>query len=197
MRPSTLLIPAALCAAQTTSTEPGYNGFPSYITSTVPSNETLSFGKYYAVLNLDLINGIIGDVPTTPAGAKWVSNVAHWIDAVHALPSVPLTIFTRIYYANSKKPELGTSNDPVPFAMAGGTLGTMTDNLTQIYPAFHPDPAKGDLTLQKTRYYAGFGNELEEILSAQKIDTVLLSGVRTSGVILNTAYQLFNLNYKV
>lgn len=53
------------------------------------------------------------------------------------------------------------------------------------------------MVLSKTRYYAGTGNELELILSSQKIDTVVLTGIRTSGVILSTAYRLFDLNYKV
>lgn len=53
------------------------------------------------------------------------------------------------------------------------------------------------MVLQKTRYYAGAGNGLEEILRAQRIDTVVLSGIRTSGVILNTAYRLFDADYKV
>ncbi len=62
----------------------------------------------------------------------------------------------------------------------------------------------------------GAGNPLEEILSSYKIDTVILvspvsigpgrhpqlirvskSGIRTSGVILSTAYRLFDLNYRV
>jgi len=45
--------------------------------------------------------------------------------------------------------------------------------------------------------YAGAGNGLEEILRAQQIDTVIMSGIRTSGVILSTAYRLFDLDYKV
>lgn len=65
-----------------------------------------------------------------------------------------------------------------------------------LYPAFQPIPDY-DVVLSKTRYYAGTGNELELILSSQHIDTVVLTGIRTSGVVLNTAYQLFNLNYKV
>lgn len=188
---------AALAAAQNTSTTPGYNGCPTYIPSTVPSNTTLDFGSHYAVLNLDLINGIVGTLPSTPEGKQWIHNVARWIDTVHQQTPPPLSIFSRIYFSNARKPELGTAASPVPFAKVGGALGTASDPLTQIYPAFHVDPAAGDVVVVKTRYYAGFGNELEEILRAQKIDTVILSGIRTSGVILNTAYQLFNLDYKV
>ena len=35
------------------------------------------------------------------------------------------------------------------------------------------------------------------VLNAQQIDTVVLSGIRTSGVILSTAYRLFDLDYNV
>jgi nicotinamidase-related amidase len=38
---------------------------------------------------------------------------------------------------------------------------------------------------------------LEEILRAQKIKTVVISGVRTSGVVLSTVYRLFDLDYKM
>lgn len=51
--------------------------------------------------------------------------------------------------------------------------------------------------MPKTRYYAGAGNALDEILNTQKIDTVILSGIRTSGVILSSAYHLFDLDYRV
>lgn len=183
---------ATLASAQAQA--PGYDGYPTSIPSTVASNTSLSFGKHYAVLNLDLINGIVGSVLNTTEGNAWIANTASWIDAVHALPSVPLTIFTRIYFVNSHKPEIGPTS---PFAAVGGALGTQNDSLTQIYPAFKVNEAAGDAVLVKTRYYAGAGNALEEILRAQQIDTVVLSGIRTSGVILSTAYRLFDLDYKV
>ena len=113
---------------------------------------------------------------------------------MHAQNPPPLTIFTRIYFSNSHKPELGPDT---PFAKAGGALGTASDPLTKLYPAFDVDEKAGDVVLQKTRYYAGAGNALEEILSAQHIDTVILSGIRTSGVILATALRLFDLDYHV
>jgi nicotinamidase-related amidase len=82
-------------------------------------------------------------------------------------------------------------------AAAGGALGNSSDPLTEIYPSFHVNETAGDVVLAKTRYYAGAGNPLEEILRAQQIDTVILSGIRTSGVIISTAQRLFDLDYKV
>lgn len=182
---------SAACAE---STSLGYDQAPDWIASTVPSNEPISFGRHYAVLNLDLINAIVGRVASTEAGTTFINNVADWINTVHAQNPPPLSIFTRIYYHNPRKPELGPST---PFAQVGSALGTASDNETMIYPAFNVDESVGDTVLDKTRYYAGAGNALEEILRAQQIDTVILSGIRTSGVITSTAYRLFDLDYQV
>ncbi|KAI5363281.1 Putative isochorismatase [Septoria linicola] len=133
-------------------------------------------------------------IVNTTAGKAFINSTATWIDAVHAQKPPPLSIFTRIFFSNARQPEIGPKS---PFAQVASSLGTSNDSNTFIYPAFRVNEAAGDVVLQKTRYYAGAGNGLEEILRAQQIDTVVLSGIRTSGVILNTAYQLFNLDYKV
>lgn len=77
------------------------------------------------------------------------------------------------------RPELGPS-DPILAAL--GAFGNITvDNpVTDIYPSFKP-LEDWDVVLQKVRYYAGAGNGLEEILSSQHIDTVVLvSSIRRS-----------------
>lgn len=45
---------------------PGYSGFPDPLASTVAANESLSFGQNYAVLNLDLINGLVAPLASAP-----------------------------------------------------------------------------------------------------------------------------------
>ena len=176
------------------SGEPGYTCHPKCITPTIPTTKSFNFGRHYAVLNLDLINGIVGGVNSTAAGQQFIANTAKWIDAVHAQDPAPLSIFTRIYFSNSHLPEIGPQS---PFGAVASSLGTKSNPLTHLYPAFNVDRTVGDVVLQKTRYYAGAGNALEEILSTQGIDTVILSGMRTSGVITATAYRLFDLDYKV
>lgn len=222
---------SSVSAASSTAT-PGY--FTNFTTIT---NSTFDFGQHYAVLNLDLMNAFVLSVASTNEGAQFISSTAKWIDAVHAQSPAPLSIFTRIYFLNHQTPEIGPQT---PFATAAAALGDVTaaDNVTMIYPAFTVKEDY-DVVLQKTRYYAGYGNELESILRSQLIDTVILvcnvhatlhssphispllpsscdapiavgkmvrlmfstkrkqSGIRTSGVILNTVYQLFNDNYKI
>jgi len=113
---------------------------------------------------------------------------------VHAQTPPPLSLFTRIYFSNTLRPEIGPQT---PFAPDAARLGNATfdSSVGELYPAFVP--SANDVVLQKARYYAGAGNALEEILSSQLIDTVILSGSRTSGVILSTAYRLFDLNYNI
>ena len=198
MRLSTLsagLASLALSTAQSMGS-PGYNCMPTCISSTVPSNSTLSFGKHYAVLNLDIIAAIYSGVANTTAGSAFLSNTGAWIDAVHAQNPPPLSLYTRIYYSAPTKPEIGPG---APYASVGGTLGTSEDPNTELVPEIRGrvNESLNDVVLQKTRYYAGAGNSLEEILRTQGIETVIISGIRTSGVVISTAYRLFDLDYKV
>ena len=91
---------------------------------------------------------------------------------VHRQCPPPLSFFTRIYFANLKKPEVAPD---IPFYPVVQIIGNATEDSTisEIYPAFKP-LKNYDVVLQKVRYYAGAGNALEEILSTQKIDTVIL-----------------------
>jgi hypothetical protein len=155
---------------QSTSATPT-PGYPSNVPSTV-SNASFSFGSHYAVLNLDLINGLVGSINTTAAGKSFINNTATWINTVHQQTPPPISIFTRIYFSNAKRPELGTA---WPFQKTTAGLGndTASSPTGELYSAFKP--LQGwDVELQKPGYYAGTGNSLEQILSAQKIDTVIL-----------------------
>ena len=186
---SLVLVGAAHCQST------GALGYASNVPSTV-TNASFSFGQHYAVLNLDLIEGLVSGINTTTAGQAFINNTKMWIDAVHQQTPAPISLWTRIYFSNSQQPEIGPNS---PFRKVAGSLpnnGTESSPATQIYHAFSPLP-NYDVILRKSRYYAGDGNSLEEILSSQGIDTVILSGIRTSGVILSTVYRLFDLNYNV
>ncbi|KAK4695173.1 hypothetical protein P7C70_g8602, partial [Phenoliferia sp. Uapishka_3] len=185
----TTLAPALLTVASLASAQLGYGNITSSTNST-----NITFGTNYAVLNLDLINALVSSVNATPSGDLWINSTATWINAVHAQKPQPLTFFSRIYFSTVGQPEIGPTT---PFGAVAKGLGNVTavNASTEIWPAFKV--AKGDVVIQKARYYAGAGNQLEEILRAQKIDTVVLSGIRTSGVIITTALRLFDLDYKV
>lgn len=55
-------------------------------------------------------------------------------------------------------------------------LGNITESSakSQVYQAFKTEDQ--DVVVPKTRYYAGAGNSIEEILNSQGVDTVVLVG---------------------
>jgi nicotinamidase-related amidase len=65
--------------------------------------------------------------------------------------------------------------------------------------AVHPGigPADTDLVVTKSRVGAFSGTDLDLLLRAQGIDTLILFGIATSGVVLSTALQAADLDYRV
>jgi nicotinamidase-related amidase len=57
--------------------------------------------------------------------------------------------------------------------------------------AIHPDVAP------KNRVSAFAGNNLRQILNVQAIDDLVLAGIATSGIVLSTALQAADLDYRV
>ena len=64
---------------------------------------------------------------------------------------------------------------------------------------FHPQvaPQADDLVVTKARVSAFAGTDLELILRANGIDTLILFGIATSGVVLSTALQASDADYRL
>src|SRR5215470_13003772 len=65
----------------------------------------------------------------------------------------------------------------------------------EIHPAVAPQD--GDIVVTKHRVSAFAGTDLEMILRANEIDTLVLFGIATSGVVLSTLTEAFDLDYKL
>ncbi|MBY8344636.1 cysteine hydrolase [Streptomyces spinosirectus] len=65
--------------------------------------------------------------------------------------------------------------------------------------AIHPDlaPRGDEIVVAKNRVSAFAGNNLRQILAAQDIDHLVLTGIATSGIVLSTALQAADLDYRV
>jgi nicotinamidase-related amidase len=65
--------------------------------------------------------------------------------------------------------------------------------------AVHPalGPHTGDLTVTKSHVSAFAGTDLDLLLRAHDVHTVILFGIATSGVVLSTALQAADLDYRV
>ncbi len=64
-----------------------------------------------------------------------------------------------------------------------------------IHPALGPEP--GDIVVTKHRVSAFAGTDLEMILRAKEIDTVVLFGIATSGVVLSTLLEACDADYRI
>ncbi|KZF21695.1 Isochorismatase hydrolase [Xylona heveae TC161] len=153
----------------------------------------LTFGKNYAILNLDWMAVLIDAVKNTTEGQSFISNCSRWNDAVHEKDPRPLTIFTSLSFHHGQ-PELAKG---APFTKLLQGFGSLTTGSPGVQIASNFTVDEKDIVLQKTRFYAGAGNALEQILKAQNIDTVILSGLSISGVILSTIYRLYDLDYNI
>lgn len=65
--------------------------------------------------------------------------------------------------------------------------------------AIHPGlkPAETDLVVSKSRVSAFAGTDLELLLRANNIQTLILFGVATSGVVLSTVLAAFDADYEI
>ena len=64
-----------------------------------------------------------------------------------------------------------------------------------IHPALGPEP--GDLVVTKHRVSAFTGTDLEMLLRAREIESVILFGIATSGVVLSTLLDASDRDYKL
>ena len=91
-------------------------------------------------------------------------------------------------------PEVHENNTTFCGVKAGGRL-LETDDATKI-----PDeiaPSYGDIVVQGHRISAFEGTELSLLLRAQKIDTLILFGITTSGVVLSTVRQAGDMDFRM
>jgi nicotinamidase-related amidase len=64
-----------------------------------------------------------------------------------------------------------------------------------IHPALGPEP--GDIVVTKHRVSAFAGTDLGMLLRAREIDTLAMFGIATSGVVLSTLTEAFDLDYRI
>lgn len=102
-----------------------------------------------------------------------------------------LVIFVRVGFS-AGYPEISPQNKSFA-AIAKFSGMTDPDEGTQIHEAVHPNPHEPVVT--KYRVSAFAGSNLEVILRSQQIDTLVLSGISTSGVVLSTLREAADKDY--
>ncbi|RKT20796.1 nicotinamidase-related amidase [Paraburkholderia sp. RAU2J] len=91
-------------------------------------------------------------------------------------------------------PEVSPRNSIFSFIAKNGLLQAGSPG-AQIHPAVAP--VEGEAVVIKHRIGAFSGTDLQTILQSQAIETLVVAGVHTSGVVLSTLRQAFDLDYQV
>ncbi|KAI0101087.1 Isochorismatase hydrolase [Daldinia grandis] len=153
----------------------------------------LNFGMNYVVLNLDLMTVLIYAVENTTEGRAFIHSCERCNYTVHKKDPRPPVIFTTLFF-NPGEPELVQG---APFGKLIRDFGSFAAGYPAVQIASNFEVASKDIILQKTRWHAGPGNSLEQILKARNIDTIIMSGLSLSSVVMSTVYRLFDLDYNI
>ncbi|WP_342047517.1 cysteine hydrolase family protein [Bacillus sp. OTU530] len=146
--------------------------------------------KKTALLVMDLQNGIVSHLGENIEEAIIPYQAAIKAAREHSLP----VIFVRVGFSEGY-PEISPKNKM--FSAISNKYGAMTvhDKATQIHEFIQPEGNEPVIT--KYRVSAFCGSNLEVILRAQQIETLVLSGISTSGVVLSTLREAADRDFEI
>lgn len=141
-----------------------------------------------ALLVMDVQLGIVERIKPD---AEYLPTLRRAIDAARAaaIPVVYVVIGFRAGH-----PEVSARNKSF-HAIAGSGAFADGDAAAEIHPDVAPHP--GDVIVSKRRVSAFTGSDLDVVLRAAEVDTLVLTGIATSGVVLSTLRQAADLDYRL
>ncbi|HVB70691.1 MAG TPA: isochorismatase family cysteine hydrolase [Acidimicrobiales bacterium] len=142
-----------------------------------------------ALLVMDMQNGIVERF--ADRSAQLISTISSAINAARQA-HVPV-IFVRVALRDG-----GADVSPRNKTFSSiANLDAMNEasQVTQIHPGVAPLP--GDVTVVKRRVSAFSGSDLDVVLRAKDIDTLVLTGLATSGVVLSTTRQAADMDFQI
>ncbi|MGW1169004.1 cysteine hydrolase family protein [Streptomyces sp. NPDC002550] len=145
--------------------------------------------KRTALLAMHFQNGI---VPLAPDADALVDRVA---DAIADFRAAGGTIgHVRVAFTEEDWAAIPETNKSFS-AVAAARGMHHEDGITRIHDRLTPED--GDIVVRKIRYGAGSTTDLYEQLSSRGIDTLILAGISTSGVVLSTLIDAADRDYRV
>lgn len=113
---------------------------------------------------------LINAVAETTEGKTLINNYIQWNDAAHSKPRHILTIFTTLAF------HLGSQSwkENKAFAKLIGPFGSCEEGSPKVGIDSRFTLDERDIVLRKTSWAATTGNNLEQILRAQHINTVII-----------------------
>jgi nicotinamidase-related amidase len=141
-----------------------------------------------ALLIMDLQNGVVGRF-SVPQIQPLLDATARTAEAARQA-GVPV-IYVRIAFRPGGS-EISRRNQIFANLERRGSMGE-DDHSTQIHPAVAPQPQ--DIIVTKRRVSAFTGSDLEVVLRSLEVQSLTLTGIATSGVVLSTLRQAADLDF--
>lgn len=146
-----------------------------------------------ALLVMDVQQGIVDRFSGEDPG--YLSRLGRAIDAARAagIPVIYVVVGFRAGH-----PEVSARNKGFGALASGAPSGggfADGDPLAEIHPDAAPRP--GELVVTKKRVSAFAGSDLDMVLRAGELDTLVLTGIATSGVVLSTLRQAADLDFRL
>jgi nicotinamidase-related amidase len=140
-----------------------------------------------ALLVMDVQRDIVGRF--TAADPGYLARVGEAVAAARAagIPVIYVVVGFRPGY-----PEASPRNRTFAAIRGSGRL-TADDEGAQIHPQVAPSP--GDVIVTKRRVSAFAGSDLDVVLRSLGVDSLVLTGIATSGVVLSTLRQAADLDF--
>jgi len=143
-----------------------------------------------ALLIMDYQIGIVARVPN---GSEAALRKAAAVLAAARRARIPV-IYVQVGFRRGY-PEVSKRNQSFNAMSQTGRFIIPDDPDAGIHPAVAPAP--DDVIVVKKRISAFAGSDLEMILRARDIDTLILFGISTSGVVLSTVRQAADMDYRM
>lgn len=141
------------------------------------------------LLAMDFQNGIVESF----LGSGVIEAAQRAVSAARA-NDIPV-MFVRVAFRPGY-PEAAASNQAFSaLAASGGDHMTQDHPATQVHDAL--EPRTGEPVIIKRRVSAFSGSDLDVLLRGAGADTLVLSGIATSGVVLSTLRQAADLDYRL
>ena len=143
-----------------------------------------------ALLVMDVQQGV---VDRFTGDHDYLERVARAIEAARGA-SVPV-IYVRVAF-RAGLPEVSPRNKAFSTIATTNRVGfSEADSATQIHEAVAP--REGDVVVTKRRVSAFSGSDLDVILRAADIETLVLAGIATSGVVLSTVREAADRDFRL
>ncbi|KAI1172430.1 isochorismatase hydrolase [Nemania sp. FL0916] len=145
-----------------------------------------------AIIVLDIQTGIFDRIKDKIDGDQYLSKVSSTLASAReaGVLVIQVTIGFRPSYADASP-----RNNMIARIREAG-LHKDTDASVQLHPRL-ASAAANDVHIMKRRVSAFHGTDLEVVLRSSGVEKIALAGIATSGAVLSTCRQAFDMDYEV